>query len=501
MKTPTDPDSSIEHFRTDHLSANLGRRSARGGVVTVAAQSVKLALQLGSTAVLARILTPADFGVFAMVAVFTGFIGRFRDLGLTAATVQRLEIDHGQVSTLFWVNVAAGTALMVLSAAVSPLVVWFYGEEALAGIMLAVSVTFLFAGFGAQHIALLRRQMRFTALACVEIGAMSFGIAAAIAVALGGGRYWALVALATGQAFASTVLSSLISGWRPGRWRMSAEVHDMLRFGGALTAANMVNFISRNFDNLVIGRYWGAVDLGIYARAYALLLAPVQQINGPIAAVAVPALARLQDRKAEYCRYYLKIVQVIAYISMPAAVLLGVLAEEVVLILLGPQWHEVAAIFRIFAVFVVVQNVSVTTGWVLQSLGRASRLFKWQAAHAVIFVIACLIGVRWGAMGVALVTTIQGLISILPAMWVAYHGSPISVRDVMLAIFKPLLLAVCLFVVTWSVHSMAQSHALVVRIGEVLGSAILLAVVVLLLAAPVRRDLLGIVAAIRSVKT
>lgn len=489
--------SPKDYFDTDHLKADLARRSARGGIVTVSAQALKLALQLCSTAILARLLTPADFGVYAMVAVFTGFIGRFRDLGLSAATVQRAEINHGHASTLFWVNVAGGVGLMIIALAISPLVAMFYGVDALAGITMALSITFVFAGLSAQHTALMRRQMRFGALACVDVGALACGIAAAIAAALWGAGYWSLVALAVVQPLAEMVLCNVLSGWRPGRWQMSAQVGEMLRFGGTLTAANMVNFVSRNFDNLVIGRFSGATQLGFYSKAYALLLMPVQQINGPIAAVAIPAMARLQDQAAEYRRYYLKVVQVIAYASMPLAVLLAVLSEEVVLILLGPQWHEAAIIFQILSLFVIVQNVAVTTGWVLQSMGRAMRLLKWQAAHAVIYVIACLIGVRWGAVGVAVVTTAQGLLAMLPAMWVAYHDSPVRTRDVMSAMLRPALVAAFFFVVTWSVHSQVLAQPLLLRVGAVLGAAALAAGLVLVAVAPVRRDLMSLVTLIR----
>lgn len=497
-ETPGAP--AKDFFSTDHLKADLARRSARGGIVTVSAQALKLALQLCSTAILARLLTPEDFGVFAMVAVFTGFIGRFRDLGLSAATVQRAEIDHGHASTLFWVNVGGGVLLMVITLAIAPLVAMFYGVEALAGITMALSITFLFAGFSAQHTALMRRQMRFSALACVDVGAMACGIAAAIAAALAGAGYWSLVALAVVQPLAEMVLCNVLSGWRPGRWQMSAQVGEMLRFGGTLTAANMVNFVSRNFDNLVIGRFAGAAQLGFYSKAYALLLMPVQQINGPIAAVAIPAMARLQDQPGDYRRYYLKVVQIIAYVSMPLAVLLAVLSEEVVLILLGPQWHEAAIIFQILSLFVIVQNVAVTTGWVLQSLGRATRLLKWQAAHALIYVVACLIGVRWGAVGVAVVTTAQGLLAMLPAMWVAYHGSPIRMRDVMLAMLKPALVAAFFFVVTYGVHSQLLAQPLLVRVGAVLGAAALAAGLVLLVASPVRRDLASLLSVIQKGK-
>jgi PST family polysaccharide transporter len=494
---PPQPHKHDKHFRTDHLTGSIARRSARGGVVTVAAQAARLGLQLASTAVLARLLTPADFGLYAMVAVFSGFIARFRDLGLAAATVQRAEVSHAQVSTLYWISVVVGAVIMLLTAAISPFVAWFFDEEALVEITIALSVAFLISGFGAQQVAIMQRQMRFKTLAAVQVAAMSCGIAAAIVVALAGGRTWALVAQALVQSLTDMLLSNLLSGWRPGRPRMSPDVREMLRFGGTLTIANMANFLSRNFDNLVIGKFAGAAPLGIYSKAYGLLLVPVQQVNGPIAAVAIPALARLQDRPAEYRRYYLRMVQLIAYISMPLAVLLIALSDEVVLILLGPQWHEAATIFRIFSLFLVIQNVVQTTGWVLQSLGRVSRYLKWQLSHAAIFVVACVVGVQWGAIGVAIATTVQALLAVLPGMWVAYRDSPVTVRDVLGVIVKPALLAALIMAGAATAHFYVDAQPLLIRVAEVLAAGAFIAVIAVLAIGSIRRDLIGLASSLR----
>ena len=489
--------ASERHFDTSHLMTDLAGRSARGGLVTVSAQVVKFVLQMGSTMVLARLLTPADFGLIAMVAVFTGFIERFKDLGLSAATVQRREINHDQVSTLFWINLGVSTLLMILAAAAAPLVAWFYGEEELIAVTIAISIIFLFGGLSAQHIALLRRQMRFTALAVIEIGAMLIGIVLGVTVAVLGGGYWSLVALTAGQACATAALSMLISGWRPGWWNISSEVKESIGFGANLTGFNIVNYLCRNVDKLLIGRQWGATELGVYSKAYSLLLMPVQQINGPIAAVALPALSRLQSNGVEYRRYYLKMVQIIAYVSMPLVVVLAVLAEEVVLVLLGQQWMEAVPIFRIFAVFVVIQNVLVTTGWVLQSMGRASRLFKWGAVQAPVFVVACFLGLPWGAQGVAIAATIQAMVMAVPSMWVAYYDSPIAVRDVCIAVARPAWIALALFACTWSVLFLMNEFGLVLRLGAVVLSALSLGVCVFLLFGSVRKDLQGVFALVR----
>lgn len=485
------PRDHSRHFSVEHLSADIGRRSARGGVVTLAGQGTKFVLQMGSTMVLARLLTPADFGLVAMVAFFTGLIGLFRDLGLAAATVQRREVSHSQVSTLFWVNVLASTLLALLGMALAPLVAWFYGEPELVWITIAISATFVFGGLSAQHIALLRRQMRYVGLAGIEIGAMVFGIIVAVGVALAGGGYWALVAMTAGQALATAVLAFVISGWRPGAGRFDRDVGEMFSFGAGLTGANMLNYFTRNSDNLLLGRFWGAAELGVYSRAYALLLMPMQQINGPIAAVAIPALSRLQSEPERFRGYYLKVVRLIAYASMPLVVLLAVLAEEAVLVLLGPQWLEAALLFQIFAAFVAVQNVASSTGWVMHALGQSTRMLKWSAIQAPVFVIACLLGLPWGATGVATAATTQGVLIVVPAMLFAYRFSPVRTGEVLTAIARPMLLSLGLLMLTATVAMLLDAHSATVRVAGVLATAGLLALAVLALSTRVRQDVSG----------
>ena len=144
-------------FETDHLRAGLEGRSVRGGVLTLTSQGAQFLIQTLATVVLARLLVPADFGLVAMVTAVTGLAATFADLGLSEATIQRKEISHGQISILFWINVAIGVGLMLLTAALAPALAWFYGEPRLKNITLLLSLTFLISGLRVQHDALLNK--------------------------------------------------------------------------------------------------------------------------------------------------------------------------------------------------------------------------------------------------------------------------------------------------------------------------------------------------------
>ncbi len=459
-------------FATDHLVADIKQRSVRGGMITVTAQGIRFVLQMGSTMILARLLTPADFGLVAMVAAFTAFVGLFKDLGLTMATVQRAQVTHEQVTVLFWINVALSLVLVAICALSAPAVAWLYGEPRLALVTLAIAAQFLFAGLGAQHTALLRRHMRFGALATVEILSQLAGVVAAVALAWQGAGYWALVAMVGATTFTHMVLVWVLSPWRPGRPRRGVGAGEMIRFGGHLTGFNFVNYFTRHMDHVMLGAAWGAASLGIYSKAYGLLMLPLQQINAPLAAVAIPGLSRLQAEPERFRRFYCRMIQLIAYATMPLVVLMGILAEEIVLALLGAQWIEAATVFRIFAFFGFSQAVVVTTGWVLMALGRASRMLRWGVFQSALIMVAFALGLPWGATGVAVGATIFSCLIVLPTIVYALHDTPISLRDFGSAVARPLALSVLVLAAGLATRLGVEGWSPVGRVAAVLAAAL-----------------------------
>jgi len=210
-------ESDQERFlRVDHLSADLRGRSVRGGAVTLSSQGAKFLLTLVSMAILARMLAPEDFGLIAMATVVIGFTSVFKDMGFSMATVQSPDIRHAQASTLYWLNVAASVVITIVTAAVAPLLAWFYKEPRVTAVTVALAATILFGGLGIQHQALLRRQMRFGALAFAEVASLVLATLAAVASALAGFGYWSLVVLNVAREIANTAAVWILCGWRPG---------------------------------------------------------------------------------------------------------------------------------------------------------------------------------------------------------------------------------------------------------------------------------------------
>jgi PST family polysaccharide transporter len=430
------------HFDTEHLRKDLRGRSVRGGLVTVGSQGIKFALTLVSTAVLARLLTPDDFGLVAMVAAIVGFATLFKDLGLSMATVQRENITHSQVSTLFWINVGVSTALALLVAALSPLVALLYGDERLIAITVALGATFIFGGFTSQHTALLRRQMRFSALATIEVVAYLIAIIAAITIATLTRSYWALVAMMAIQALVTMFLAWALSGWMPGKPGWDHDVRGMLSFGGHLTGFNALNYFTRNFDNVLIGVAYGPGPLGLYSRAYNLLLLPIRQINGPVTSVAMPALCRLQNDPVAYRRFFLRTVSLLSLVTAPLVAYTFADADLLVLALLGEQWTDATPIFRWLAPAALIGAINIVPGWLCSSLGRTQVQMKWAMWSAPVVVTGFVIGLPWGPEGVAASFSITFTATFLVFIAMACRESPVAVGDIWMALRRTFLSAV-----------------------------------------------------------
>lgn len=433
------PTQSGEYFNTDNLQADLKKRSVRGGAIVLISQISKFSIQMGSTVVLARLLTPDDYGLIGMATVIVRFVQLFKDLGLSNATIQQAEITHKQVSTLFWINVVFSCAIAATIVAIAPLVAWFYGEPDLKNITLALASIFIFSGLTVQHQALLRRKMQFVSLGWIEIISMTIGVIAAIASAKYGMGYWALVVLQLATVISNAAGVWICCRWRPGLPSRRANIGSMLVFGRNLTGFNAVNYFSRNLDNILIGRVWGISSLGLYEKAYQLILLPIQQINNPMTNVAIPTLSLLQDKPEQYKRYYFKAVLLIATVGMPVVAFMFACTDRLILTILGQKWVDAVPIFRWLAPAAFIGTLNVTEAWVYQSLALTDRLFRWGVFASTCNVIIFAISVRWGVVAVAVSYSLFLIVFKIPSILYCYQKTSLRFWDLVRTIYKPLV--------------------------------------------------------------
>lgn len=404
----------------------------------MAAQGVSVLLQIVSIVVLARLLLPEDFGLIAMILAITAFVGLFKDMGLSTASVQRVSLPAEQVNALFWVNVAVGALLTTLVLAGSPLIAWFYGRPELVPVAALLSLTFLISSVGAQHAATLQRELRFLPRALAEVlGALS-NLLIALVLALHDFGYWSLAWGTLGGTTVTTIIYFTTSGFRPGKPRGAAGLRSLIGFGANITAFELVNYFHRNLDNILIGRVWGAGALGLYSRAYQLMMMPINSLRTPINAVAFPALSRLQGDPPRFRHYYKRVASVLAFASIPLMGFLSANAEAVVGVALGPSWKELSPIFALLGLTGLIQPVASLRGLVLLSLGRSQRYLAWGVINAIAVSVAFLIGVQWGPIGVAAAYAISNYLILYPSLVFAFKETPLHPLDFFTTIAKPL---------------------------------------------------------------
>jgi PST family polysaccharide transporter len=385
----------------------MRREVVSGTLWTTGASTGAQAVAFIVTAILAHLLLPSEFGLISMVLVFTGFAGLFVDMGLSAAVIQRHELEERHLSSVFWVNVAAGLALAGLMAALAPALSALYGEPRLIRLTFAISGNFLIASLVAVQMALMIRRLNFRRLAIIDMSATVISGVVAVAAALMGLGVWSLVAQALTLSGSRAVLLWIASDWRP-RWILEREaIRDLWGFSSNLAGFNALNYWVRNADNFLVGKFVGSAGLGIYGRAYNLMLMPLAQISWVLSRVMFPVLSRMQKDTSRVKRSYLRAIGVIGLVTFPIVTGLFAVAEPFVLTVFGPRWESMIPIVQILCVAGLSQSVGTTTGWIYQSQGRTDWMFKWGLAASAVTLVAFGIGILWGVTGIAVAYAIR----------------------------------------------------------------------------------------------
>jgi PST family polysaccharide transporter len=417
--------------KAENIKSNIGQKAVRSSAITISSQVIKVVIQTISIVVLARLFTPQDFGLIAMVSAIFGFLQIFQDFGLSTATIQRKSISYAQISNLFWINILLSGCLTLCCASIGPLVAWFYKEPRIASIAVVLSMSFLIVGVGTQHRAILMRQMQFGRLALVELSAMILSIISAIVLRSFG--YWALTALSLVSSLATTLGLWMVCDWRPSMPRRNTEIKSMLNFGYNLSAVGVMNYLNRNLDNVLIGKVWGSTQLGFYSRAYNLFLIPISQIVWPIASVLTPVLSRLQDDDERFRKYFLSAVNGLAVVTTPIGFFLFIMAEEVIFILYGSKWHETIPIFRYLSISIIVQPILSSINWLYVATGRGRAFLKNSAIGSFVIILSFIIGLPYGPSKVAMCYSIAVILWTLPSIHLAVKNTPFNIKDVLRA--------------------------------------------------------------------
>ena len=417
----------------------LGKKSVHSALVSVGAKVVIAAVQLGTTVILARLLTPDDFGLVAMVAALIGFAPVLIDFGTSDATTQRAELSEKDVSTLFWFNMGVGLGLALLLIVCSPLISRLYGEARLEMVAIVLSLQMVFLAVACQYSALLRRAMRFRHIALVEVVGNILSAAIAVAMALNGFAYWALVARPVFTALFTALGLVLACRWMPGRPGLTGDVKALLAFGANITGFTILDYVGRTADRVALGIAESPKEVGFYQQALGLYENALYLITLPLHGVAVSSLSKLQGNAAQLRLAWHKAISTLAFFGMPLFGILAVTSQDLVKVVLGAKWEEAGLLLAVFAVRGVAHLAERTLGWLHVATGRADRWRTWGLISTVVQLAAVIIGLPFGALGVAVALTVSTFALVIPTL--AYAGSPagISYRLVIDAIGRQLI--------------------------------------------------------------
>ncbi len=439
-----------ERAREQMAEARIGQNA----LVTLVLQWTKYLVQVLSLIVLSHLLSPQDYGLVAMTLTIAGLAALLGDLGLSLAALQAPTLSQAQKSNLFWVNGALGVVVMAAVAGASVPLSLFYGQPAVVPITLALSAVFALNGFGVQLKVDVNRKGRFVALGMIDLSGQVVGFVAAVAAALAGAGYWALVVQQLTGSTVGLLVAALIARWRPSMPSRGSGIRPLLRFGRDTVGLNLMNYVTSNADSIVIGRMFGPSVLGLYNRAFQLVVLPLDQVLAPLTRVFLPRLTQLDDDE-RFHEALGRLQRVVVYGILGPLSLLGVAAAPLLGVVLGQQWVGAAALVHVLVLGGVFQALEYVYYWAFLSRGRTRTLLLSELCGRVPMV-ALIIGLApLGPIFVALAVAIgQALIWAVSTVWFAPRS---GLRPRML--LQPTVRPVVLFAAATAATALVQVFA------------------------------------------
>lgn len=418
---PFQPDGTFHPIASGE---GLRRSAVRGAGVSIVGSAGSFIVQMGSVAILARLLTPTDFGVVTMVTTFSLLFRSFGLNGFTELILQHEDLTHSLASNLFWIELGLGTILTLAFASSGPLLSLFYRNSAVAQVTEGLSLTIGIGCLGWIHQGLLQRAMRFESTAITSFAGLLLYVIVSITLAMAGWHYWALVWGSVAQAVGTSAGAWLICRWIPSWPRRVRGTGPGLKFAMSVYSHFAFSYSTRNTDNILVGWRYGAQSLGFYKKAYDLFVLPESQLLAPLSAVVVSTLSRVGRDREQFQRYFLRAISVLALVGMGVGADFALVGKDLIRFLLGPGWEEAGRIFSLFGPGIGVMLLYNTHGWVHLSIGRPERWFRWGLMEFVCTASLFLLALHWGPSGIAVAWTTSYFLLMFPGFW--YAGKPIG---------------------------------------------------------------------------
>ncbi|ACT59825.1 lipopolysaccharide biosynthesis protein [Hirschia baltica] len=383
------------------ISKSMGSTVVKGAAWGTLATIARISSALLVLPVLARYLLPEEFGIVQIGMPVVLFLMLFNDFGFGPALVRAKSVTNNAWSSVFWVNISIGILMTITMYAMSgPIANWYKVPEA-KPILEALSLILVLSCVTITPAAMLQRKMRFDILSMTEVISIGAGICVAFYGAINGYGAWALVGQQVTM-FALKAVFMLALSFPPVSFVIDrGELKSLLGFSSHMMASRVLNFFSRNIDNIVIGRVLGAAALGYYSIAYRILLLPVEVFAWGLSQVLMPAMSKFQDDKGRMRAATLRTYRLISVFTFPLMAGISILAEPIIVFFLGERMANAAIVLQIIAPVGAIQSITSTQGAMYMALGRADILSKLSLLGLIAMTISTLIGAQWGLVGIS----------------------------------------------------------------------------------------------------
>lgn len=426
-QTPSPPITTVDDSPTEQrVDVGVVASSTRS---TAVAQGVTQTVRFGTNLVLARLLTPRDFGVVAVAILVTAFLDQFRDMGTGGAIIQRPTVNQVLLNTVFYLNVALGLiASLCLFLFASPLANLLGNPESAPVVQAFAAITLLNA-IGQIHFSLLRRSMRFRQIALITATSAVVTAVLSVAGAAAGMRYWSLVIGTAMGVAVQTVMLWTLDRWRPTLSVSFASLRSIWRFSWHLFLSGIIFFAWNQTDKVVVGRATGGVGLGTYTMGQRIISTPLSALSAVIDDVTFPAFSRRQSDHAALRSGFTRSSNVIALVTFPLMLGLAVVAAPLVAVMLGPKWDALIPLIWVLAPAGAAQSVTTNTGQLLLAKGRADYTYRWGLLYVAVVTAFEIVGSRWGIVGIASGFAIGTLLLTPFSLMLAFHQIQMRLRD------------------------------------------------------------------------
>jgi O-antigen/teichoic acid export membrane protein len=478
----------------------LTTRSSRSALFAISTKFLSVLLLLVSQVILARWLSPTDYGVYAMSLSAMNFLLIFRDFGLSAVGLQKPDLTHSEVSYLFAVNLGLMVLITLVGLALAPTITWFYNVPDLNFALSVMLVAALFGGLSAQHTMLLRRKLRFFHLGLAEVLSWTTGVLAGVTVGYFVPDIRALLTLNLVQQITLSATTIFMCDWRPSLPKHVVGGANMLRFGVGVAVANLLSFITNNLTTIVIGINISVSSLGQFNRAQQLHSLPGSVIASSVSQIIFGSLSRLVEKPLEYSKYYQAALTRFSIVFFALAGFLMVSGEDLILLLFGNQWSFAGQLLRVMAFSLIGTGMAYLNGVLFQSQSRLKELRIWNVIDGVIRISAILLGSFYGVLGIVLAFAVSTTLLTAPlAMYFNSRNGPIKFKDQIIALIPAVYILVLTVVGAGSIKLVLEAQPLIMLVVEfcVASLAILIAAIFI---ETVRKPLVDTVALFRSQK-